>query len=166
MAKNIVMKNPRTEDIEKYIDCDLKKGGEWIPHTTTPNGDTKDKYERLKSGEFGEVEILPPKRNVNQKYRQILERGMEYNGSYLLVKDPSERERLTSAVIRYNINGTLPNNKDSLEYPTVDGKHIKLTPKEVINVSSKIQDFIESAKDRKRELLEDETLDVNKGWPP
>ena len=53
------LRNPKTRDIDSYIDAELYLEGEgWVPNTSKPG---TEKYDRLKAGEFGEVEILPPR---------------------------------------------------------------------------------------------------------
>ena len=52
------LRNPKTRDIDVYIDAELYLDGGWVPNTSKPG---TEKYDRLKAGEFGEVEILPPR---------------------------------------------------------------------------------------------------------
>ena len=50
------LRNPKTRDIDTYIDAELYLEGEgWVPNTSKPG---TEKYDRLKAGEFGEVEII------------------------------------------------------------------------------------------------------------
>lgn len=51
------LKNPRTKDIEKYIDFDVKFGDQWVSYTSTP--DDFISGEIYKSLRNGEVSVAP-----------------------------------------------------------------------------------------------------------
>lgn len=59
MAKKIRL--PRTADINKYIDCDVKTdNGEFVPFTAVPGDSLGDEiYQKAKAGEYGVVSIAP-----------------------------------------------------------------------------------------------------------
>lgn len=170
----MLIKNPRTPDVTKYIDCELWLGeiddngdpvegkGRWVPHTTLPG---EERYESLYAEEAGPIEILPAPRRVRERYEEALARGVLWNGVRLKVDDPNIRERISSAAIRMNVNNTLPLNKGKLSHPTVPNGSVDIHKKDIIDVSMLIQDYVEQCNDNYQLLLSDETLDPSVGWP-
>lgn len=169
-----LINNIRTSDITQFIDCDLWLGeldendqivegsGEWVPHTILADD---QRFQSILDNAVNEPEQIPIIRNIYARLDEALRKGTPWNGHRLVAHDTVHRQRILSAATRMTINGTLPKDKQVLDYPIVGGGMVDIPKDQVVSVSLLIQDYTEDCQDNFMRLIQDETLDQFSGWP-
>lgn len=175
----MLLRNPSSYDTSRFINAEKWTGdidengaavegtGRWIPNTSVPG---QEKYDKLLNGDFGQIEITPPPRDVSGKLAQVMAQGVQWVDSNstdysLKVDDLDARERIASASIRLQINNTLPKNKTHFDYPDINNILVPIPKEDVQDVAMLIQDFVEDCYDNYNRLVSDSSLDVDSGWP-
>lgn len=156
------MRNPRSSNKELYIDVDILLKGDWVPFTITKD---MEEYDQVLTGFIGDIVEEREDTSLEEVFKQVLRSGVTFGEHRLSVDSQIDRERLMAAAQRYSINGTLPQNKDSFNYPSITGEHVAISKEDLLSVSLLVQDYYESCYDHYNYLKNNQLADKLSGWP-
>lgn len=93
------LKNPRTKDIEKYIDFDVKFGDQWVSYTSTPDDFISgDIYKSLRNGDVS----VAPGEDFDWKENKWVSRSEERKAQILSFEQDDKSQRVLMLTSQIN----------------------------------------------------------------